>query len=269
MENTQQQEEIKIEHPLVQNMLTDMAQRSISNLEGSGELQKMFDVAISKCVKSVIEDTITGYNSQFQKDLKEFLKVSLKVDPERFNIAEYQHFASAALDAEFKKAQSDFTQNLIKDSVNKVIGMDEVEDEYTLSEFLSILTCREYISPEDTEYDGDSRHKEVTFYCEDPDKSVFWIHFDPDVTRKKFGSLDNEGKDKYSCAYRFLFKRDEEDKGAARIASICLDVGNIGSGESFALQCKYKGTLITDFDDIDADRNNILNLNISEHYEER
>lgn len=265
------QEEVKINFPPEDSMLSDMARQSFTNLEKSGKLQEMMDAVVTKSLKDVMESVISNYSAPFKKEMEEYFKATLKFNPDTMEIGEYQEFLRQTVTAKIKELHGNLSEGLIDKALMSVIGITDIKDEYTLEELIAITICKgEFISSEDTDWDGETRDLEITLHLE-IGSTLTRIYFDKDIKTSRYDHLSGkakEGIEKYACKYSIVLYGDGMGDKAGTVHSVKANIGEKESGINFLLNAKFRGTVITDCDELEPNSRNICKINVTDHFEE-
>lgn len=158
---------------------------SLAKMESEGKVQAIVEKHVESTVNEVVKD-IFGNWSDFNKDLKNYVKENLQINFRDLNISSYNHLI-------LKAVQDMLDDQVVAQGVEQVKGqlesmLSNTKREYKLSELVQELSKE----IEDLDELGYEEYHEMTMHVDDS-YSSFWIGLDA-----------RNDINEYDCKYRLL-----------------------------------------------------------------
>jgi hypothetical protein len=169
--------------------IAEMVNSKMRAMQEGGQIDAMIEKYATKMVNDIIENMLRPYSDTY-KALETAIKDQMKIDLNNISLPEYNKslmvIVKRLLDRQITakgldKFETDLSA-LLTDSAPEKIKLSKLMEEFV----------KDIIANDEDRTDG-----EFSFHLEDVSHGSQWLHFDAE-----------EGKQKYSCAYRMLLHKD-------------------------------------------------------------
>lgn len=190
--------------------LSEMIQDSCKSLSDSGKIEEMVSKGVEKLVSDILSRELESY-SDFGKNLKEHIKLSLGVDFSKLGISGYNDHIIRVIGEIMDKKMHGESKAKLEAAISEMLV--DPPKEIKLSEIISKF--KEHFN----EAAQEGNIEQMTCLVEDRnDKFFTYISMDKE-----------EGKEKYQCAYRFGLSLNRET-GVRTVYTMILDGENLKKG---------------------------------------